>query len=304
MKKILATATLITAIFTGCLKDDTINVVGLNNTGTLVEIIPYNDATIGYSGGGLENFTKSAVITSGQTAPITLFFVVNIAATGGTPLNKDLTVTVAYDDAARTAYNSQGGDQYLQMPDSCYSLPIKTGTIKAGKYLDTFYVTFYPTKIDPSKNYMAAISLKDAQGQTISGNFSTVYFHTIGNPIAGPVTREWIRYNTATQTGTPAFDQIASTLFSPVSPTTIRVSSGTGVAYLLSFTNTGGVLSNFNVAFPTDANDNGSAAYNGITITSGPTIIKADPINGKYEFNFVYLNSSNAARNITDKFNK
>jgi hypothetical protein len=209
MKKILAAATFIIAIFTGCLKDNTINAnkgANLNNTTTNVEIIPYSSAP--FSGAGLENFGNSAISLAG-TAPLTLFFVVNIAGTNGVPLSKDLTVTVGYDDAARIAYNTANptSAQYVAMPDSDYSLPIKTGTIKAGSYLDTFYVTFYPAKIDNSKNYMAAITLMDAQGQSISGNFKTVYFHVIGNPLAGPYTTTGKRYNytgSVTWTGPPA----------------------------------------------------------------------------------------------------
>ena len=53
-----------------------------------------------------------------------------------------------------------------------------SGSIAAGKRLDTLHVIFYPSKIDVTKNYMLPVSIKDAQGETISGNFGAIYFHT------------------------------------------------------------------------------------------------------------------------------
>jgi len=144
---------------------------------------------------------------------------------------------------------------------------------------------------------MIPISIKTAAGVTISGNLGTIYLHQIGNPIAGAYTHEWIRYNNVGGTGTPAYDQTYSDVFSPLNGTTISAQSGTGVNYVLSFTNTGGVLSNFQVAF-----DAASVTASGITITGGPTIIVADPVNRKYQFNFTYNNASGSPRNITDKF--
>ncbi len=292
MKKILTAIILLSAALTSCLKDDTINSVGLKNNGTFIEI-PYS---------GLENFSQSAVLTAGVTDPIILPIVLNVANTNGKLFTNDVTVTLAYDDAARTTYNAQPASpvKYDALPDSTYSFKTKTGIIKAGQALDTVYITFYPDKIDPSKNYMAAISIKDAQGQGISGNFSTVYFHTIGNPIAGNYNQEWIRYNNSAGTGSPAFDlDVSPALFAPIDPTTISVESGTGTKYVVTFTNTAGVLSDFQVSF-----DPASVVTAGITITSGPKIILADPIAKKYTFNFTYNNSAGSGRNITDIFVK
>src|SRR5262249_46991139 len=123
-----------------------------------------------------------------------------------------------------------------------------------------------------------------------------------GNPIAGIYTQEWIRYNTATQTGTPAFDlDLSPAVFAPLDGTTVTALSGTGISYVITFTNTAGVLSDFNVSFdPADIKANGG----GITITGGPTIITADPTTGSYEFNFTYNNAAGSPRNITDIYGK
>jgi len=82
------------------------------------------------------------------------------------------------NDNKRIVYNSSNPVQYDTFPDSLYSFPITSVTIPAGKHLDTLQVYFYPSKIDTTKNYMLPISIEDAQGQTISGNFGTIYFHT------------------------------------------------------------------------------------------------------------------------------
>ncbi|HEY2349688.1 MAG TPA: hypothetical protein VGH64_11755, partial [Puia sp.] len=71
------------------------------------------------------------------------------------------------------------------------------------------------------------------------------------------------------------------------------------VNYVLTFTNTAGVLSNFAVSF-----DAASVTAAGITITGGPTIITADPTTGSYKFNFTYDNGAGGLRNITDIFGK
>jgi hypothetical protein len=289
MKKILSVIIILSVFLTSCLKDTTINSAGaLPSVPTVIQL-PYK---------GLANFAQNAVLTAGVTDPIVEAIVINVA--GRSALASDLTVTLAVDDAVRTDYNATSAVKYDKMPDSCFSFPVKTTVIPAGHYLDTVYITFYPDKIDPTKNYMAAVAIKDAQGQVISGNFGIAYYHTIGNPLAGNYNSEWIRYNNAAGTGSPNFDLDTSpTLFSPLDPLTVTFQSGTGPYYVMSFTNVNGVLSNFKVAF-----DAASVAASGITITSGPKIVLADPATGQFTFNFTYNNSSGAGRNITDRYYK
>ena len=137
-------------------------------------------------------------------------------------------------------------------------------------------------------------------GAQISSNFKTIYYHFIGNPLAGNYKQQWIRYNSATQTGTPYADSSFIGTLAPVDGTTLSAASGTGVHYIITFSdNGGGVYSDFNVSF-----DPKEIAGSGITISGGPTVVSADPIAGKYEFNFTYLNGKGQPRNITDKFIK
>ncbi|HEU0063636.1 MAG TPA: DUF1735 domain-containing protein [Flavisolibacter sp.] len=248
--------------------------------------------------GGMGNFSASALNLTSD--PDTIIFHVNLASTDF--LNKDVTVTIGYDAAALASYNARGGLQYQKFPDSIYKLPTTKVTIKAGTRSVAIPIIMYPGKIDPTTNYMLPISITDASGTSISGNFGTIWYHLIGNPIAGSYTHEWQRWNNAVGpgSGTPAFDQFFGDVFSPVDPNTIAVYSGTGTLYLLHFDGTNiNNLSNFQVSF-----DPQSVTDAGITITSGPTIITADPVNGIYKFTFGYNNSAGAARVIIDTFTK
>lgn len=283
-----------------CLKDATINADGGLSSGSFIEI-PYS---------GLENFGNAAVLTAGVSDPIVIPIIINVANANGKALDKDLTLTLSVDDAARTTYNSIPANtvKFAAIPDSSYSFPQKTGVIKAGHSLDTLYITFYPTKIDPSKNYMGAITLKDAQGHAISGNFSTVYFHTIGNPLAGNYNWNFNRWNNNTGTGSMSGAAFmgGSTTFLPDDPTTVEVQTGyyTKPHYVITFTNTAGILTDFAVQF----NVNELAAdytANGVSIIDGPHLLVADPIAGHYKVQFVaYSTGAGAFRYIIDDFYK
>ncbi|HZK63300.1 MAG TPA: DUF1735 domain-containing protein [Puia sp.] len=167
MKKIFITllSVCVLSLFS-CLKDKP--AVDFSTVGVIIEILPVN-------GGGLENFDAAELDFDNTEAIDSAAIVLNIASPK--PLNKPLTITMEVDDALRTAYNSNGGDQYDALPDSVYSFPVSSGTIAASQRLDTLHVVFYPSKIDVSKNYMLPVSIKDAQGETISGNFGAIYFH-------------------------------------------------------------------------------------------------------------------------------
>jgi len=300
MKKLSISIPVILLLFlSGCLKDKPN--VDLSNIGYVAEISTAStNGTTDAPSGGL-TFFDGATLDGSIAGLDSVMFTVNIAS--DYPPTKDVPVTVAVNDAARTAYISNPAKvQFKAFPSDAFAFPVTTGTIKSGHRLDTFWVVFNHDNLDPTQSYMLPITITAAPGVTISGNMNTIYFHIIGNPLAGSYSSEWIRYNQGTATGTPDYDELDNTTFIPVSPTTVSIPSGTGVNYQLSFVNTNGVLSNFTVAFPDSGP--GSASDNSITITSGPTIITADPVNKVFEFNFTYNNSAGAARNITDKFNK
>jgi hypothetical protein len=254
--------------------------------------------TVLISDGGIANFKANALLFPPTDAADTTYFHLEYASTSTAP--QDEVITIAIDQAALDAYNAQGGNQYAIFPDSIYSFTTTSVTIpKGNNYSVGIPLIVFPDKINLLDNYMLPISIKTAPaGSTISSNYTTIYYHLIGNPIAGLYSQEWIRYNMAVASGTPDFDQdLSPGVFAPLDGTTVSIASGTGVNYILTFTNTGGVLSNFQVSM-----DPASVTVANITITGGPTIIKADPTTKTYQFNFTYNNSKGAARNITDKF--
>lgn len=293
---ILAFSILIVISLTGCLKGNDVNLPATSGDNFIqLDYILSGGTTIN---SGLNYFSGGALTYPGTDAVDTANYSVYLGGTN--TLNKDVPVTISIDANATKDNYSNDSISYLAMPDSLFKLVSTTGTIKSGERVANFKVVFYPSKFNVTKSYILPIKVTNTAGVTISSNYGHIYFHAIGNPIAGSYTQEWIRYNTATITGTPAYDTYSSVIFAPVNPTEISIASGTGVTYIVDFTNTNGVLSNFKVSFPTTGT--GSAADNGITIASGPTIVVADPVNHKYEFNFVYNNSAGSPRNITDKF--
>ena len=254
--------------------------------------------------GGLNAFSSQALLFNGSDASDTATFHVNYAATNVAA--SDQTITLAVDPAALQSYNNSNAIKFQMFPDSIFSFTSTTVSIKKGNnYSDAVPLVVYPDKVDPTQNYMLPISIKVApNGSTISSNFGTIYFHFIGNPIAGTYpTWRWRRWNAADSSGAPTYDlQYGPTSFAPDDPTTIEVGSGyyNGPRYVLTFTNNNGVLSNFKVSLnPADLT--GWSAV-GITLTSGPTIMAADPVHGFYQF--TYSVSAGAPRTLIDTYSK
>jgi hypothetical protein len=165
-KNILLPAFII-ILLSSCLKDSP--AVDFKTVGTIIEILPPN-------GGGLENFDAAALDFDPTDEIDSADIDLNIASPK--PLAKSLAITLAVNDGLRASYNASNGTEYEAMPDSVYSFPVKSGTVAAGDRLDTVRIIFYPSKIDSTKSYMLPVSIKDAQGETISGNFGDIYFHT------------------------------------------------------------------------------------------------------------------------------
>jgi len=297
MKKILTIILGVLAVgFTGCVKDTSINTNGLNTQTSIAEI-PYS---------GIEYFASATVLTAGVTTNIVVPVTVNLTIIP----TKDITVTLAVSDAARTAYNTANstGPQYLAIPDSVYSFPSKTVVIKAGTQQATVNVTFYPTKVDPTKNYMAAIAISDGGGNTISGNFGVYYLHTIGNPLAGNYTDLYNRWQNGAGTGAPGTIGNYSLTGLPDDPTTVEFQSGYGtqnglnIRYVLTFTNTGGTLSNFAVHInPDDVTNSITGAIGALSFTDA-SIILADGVNKHFKFTYNLVNSAGAGRYFTDEY--
>jgi hypothetical protein len=254
--------------------------------------------------GGLYQFSTQALLFPGSDDVDTATFHVNYAAVSVAPANE--VFTLAVDPAAITNYNTSGGGlQYEILPDSCYSFTATSVTVAKGQtYSDAIPVIFYPSKIDGQKNYMLPISLTNAPaGITISSNIGTLYYHFIGNPIAGSYTENWRRWNATDTTGTPNYNQTNSNILSPETPLQVSATSASnGAEFHISFTNTNGVLSNFNVAL--DPSSYGAFGLG--SLSQAPIILIADPVKGIYSFYFKYSNTATppGQRTIIETFTK
>lgn len=200
MKKIKIFSIVAFAIsLTGCLKDkpnvDFSNVAPTAeiSSGSLVSDNSPISGVSYFKSATLPSFSKDT--TCDCFLPDTVTFNVNIA--GEFPPTKDVAVTLGIDDTKRVAYNSLPAStvQYAAAPDSIYTLVTKNVLVKAGTRLAKASIVFYPDKIDPSTSYLFPVSITDASGTLISGNLGTVYFHNLGNPLAGPYTVTGTRYN-------------------------------------------------------------------------------------------------------------
>ncbi|GAC1592839.1 MAG: hypothetical protein NVS3B19_14640 [Ginsengibacter sp.] len=291
MKKLLIFISVVSVAFTGCLKS-----TPPNDFSTVKPIVELPYSGFEYLGSDALNLTDD---------PQDVAFTVNLASVY--PLQTDIPITVGYDAKALALYNSKqpATAQFEKFPDSTYSFSVKKGTIKAGKRLDTFHIKFFTSKIDPSKNYALPVSILDAGGQTISGNFGTHYFHVIGNPLAGAYNWDFLRYNRSTPTGSLSGASFlgGSTSFKPDDATTIEVASGYYIQprYIITFDNNGGVLSNFQVAFNPD--DLASLIGAGITVITAPHFTIVDPVNKIFQIEYLVFNGA-AYRYIIDKYYK
>lgn len=246
--------------------------------------------------GGLSNFkaaNQRIDVTSPDPDSVTL--TIDLASINAS--SQAITVRIGVDNPKIAEYNAANSTAFTPFSSNQFTIVDSVITIPAGEHYATTTVILHQDQFDPTVSYLLPISILDASGKVLSSNQNTIYYNLIGNPIAGVYTQEWIRYNSVTQTGSPAYDQTFDGVFGAIDPLTIGVASGTGVTYIVSFTNTGGVLSDFNVKF-----DPADVTAAGITITSGPVIVLADPVARTYTFNFTYLNGSGSPRNITDKF--
>jgi hypothetical protein len=240
MKKIFIFILAITAVsLTSCLKDKPNT--DFSSIGTVLEL-PWS---------GLQYFSKDAVTSSSDT--VVLKFGVNIAS--AKTLSTATNYTIAVDYALMTAYEATNATVvYDQMPTGSYTISKTTGTIPAGKRLDSITVTVYRALLDPSKSYMLPIKLASTSNGILSGNFNAHYYHFIGNDFAGAYTWDYRRWQNGTGPG-PGIIPSQSTAgippditglgqsgtILPISPTEFQMQTGyngQGVNYDVTFTRT------------------------------------------------------------------
>ncbi|HET9055656.1 MAG TPA: DUF1735 domain-containing protein [Chitinophagaceae bacterium] len=253
---------------------------------------------------GLANFSGYANVVITPSSPDTIRLDIYAGLASVYTGSSDITVTLAIDDAKRTAYNTANNTNYNAFTSNMFKLLSNSVVIKAGQRYAKTTLEIYKDSVDLSESWMVPISITDASGKKLSSNQNTLYFHVIGNPLAGDYTWDFYRWNNGTGTGTQTGSfsgEVAS--FLPVSATTIEVQSGyfIGPSYQLSFDFNGGVYSNFKVIMKPE--DVQALLANDVSIVDGPNILLADPIAGHFTFQYIVWNGS-ANRYLIDDYYK
>lgn len=288
-----------------CLKSVNTNVNDITLTGSFLQVEYVKDSGQTNINSGLQYFAGSTLLFPPADLTDTINF--QVTYNGPTAAPSDLTVTLAPDWTALNDNFNNDKITYEKMPDSLYKILTSSVTIKAGTRVAYAKMVVYPSKINPTKSYMAPVG-PVATGVTNSGNFGHIYFHTIGNPMAGAYTWDFYRYNSATNPTFPlgynggSFFG-ATVAWLPINPTNIHVPTGYYVQpnFLITFTNTGGVLTNFKAVIDPGELP-GAYTANGINITQQPVITVSSDYK-KITINHVVFNGS-AYRNNTDVYTK
>ncbi|HET7001739.1 MAG TPA: DUF1735 domain-containing protein, partial [Puia sp.] len=176
--------------------------------------------TVLISEGGLQNFGINAILFPPTDDADTTYFHLNYAATSVAP--QDEVITIAIDPAAMDAYNAANGSDYTLFPDSIFSFTTTSVKIpKGNNYSAGVPLIMFPSKINLLKDYMLPISITAGPaGATVASNHKTIYYHLIGNPIAGLYNWDWYRWNGTLPVGpntggTPALG--GSAVLAPIS---------------------------------------------------------------------------------------
>lgn len=318
MKKLKINLFLSLAVLVGltsCLKKDAMNFDPDQKTAPTLELEYIAGGPGSAIGSGLQFFGGGAILYPPSDVSDTATFNVRIA---GPAINHDVTITVGPDSKALLDNYSKDSIHYEAMPANIYKILNPTVTIKAGERFAPVKVVFFPNQIDPSKNYMLAVSVTDAQGVNVSSNFGHIYFHTIGNPLAGAYTWNFTRYNGDTVLANKSTNFTGETMSSiPSGPTSLImaddylqtfVDASAGVT--ITFDNNNGVLSNFKASF--DAATRANLAATGFTIATAPKLVSYQIVGdastryaGSYFYTyFSLINSSGGTRSMIDKYVK
>jgi hypothetical protein len=294
--------------FTSCVKDRNVG-PDFSSTAPMLELKTPQSNIAGQA------YFGRAVIGN---LPDTVQFYANLAAAYAA--DRDIAVTIGVDPSRLDNYNADPANtlKYVLLPDSDYVILKTTGTIVNGQHIDSFQVAFFKDKIDPTTNYMLPIAITDGDGIQISQNQGLIFFHAIGNPLAGDYLQSWYRWNDAPDTtGAPNSTISENVLVSvaPEDPTTIFLPEGYltvnglgGVS--LGFTNNNGVITDPFVFLNETTTDNLTSV--GFTTLSGPTLvayeIKGDASNHyagtMFRIYYEVLNSSGGNRKTINIFTK
>jgi hypothetical protein len=296
--KYLMITSLVTGMFASCLKPNKATYTNFSEVTDKVMIINSGVANAGKA--------PANILVAGSTDSF-IAIDVDVQLASKNTNASDLTVKLGLDDAARVKYNTNDPNAvgFEALPDSCYSFPNGNVLIKSGTNFGKTTLYIYPTKVDVSKSYMLPISITDPGGKEVTTNANTQYFNVIGNELAGPYLWTFSRWNlpdtNGPKNGSSFVDE--SGLILPVTPTTISLTSGYYIQprFNISYKKSGGVYSDWKITI--NPEDNAVLETNGVTVTDGPYIWVADPVNRKFVIAYQVFNGA-ANRFLIDDYHQ
>lgn len=98
---------------------------------------------------------------------------------GGPIPNKDVEVTLDYDQAGLDAYNAANAESFVKLADSAFTLPSLKVTIKKGERLGYATLSIIPSKVDLSIHNAIALKIADAKGIPIAANLKSVIYAVV-----------------------------------------------------------------------------------------------------------------------------
>ncbi len=249
---------------------------------------------------GIRYFAAQALLLNPTVVNDTITFAVSLG--GIDKFDKDINVTLSSPTEALDDFLAKDGINYEMMPSNAYDLLSTSGTIPKGETYAEFQLVMHPSVINLKKNYMLPIVLSSNDaGLTVSSNYGGIYYHSIGNPIAGLYKWEFIRYSTPAGTGSPDIHTFGDATFAPADGTTVtgfHTGYYTGPNYFITFTDNGsGTLTNFKAILDPAAL---AADWDpaGIQVATGPTITVSSDYT-KFTIKYTTL-----TRNVTDIYTK
>ena len=291
-------------VVTSCLEGDEMNTPPGATKPFIIMTRNPNGGTLVNS--GLRYFGNQALLLNPTVLNDTMTFAVALQGAGN--FGKDINLTLATPTEALDDYFATDGLVYEMMPSTGFDFISTSGTIQKGATYAEFKVVFHPSKLDMTKNYMLPVTATNDANLAVSSNYGFVYFHTIGNPLAGQYKWNYRRYNRNDSTGTLNGSLNDVAIFAPKNATTVETMGGYGTTvgvncpYVLTFKNTSGVLSDFKVSINPDLT--GGLTENAIVLTTPPILVKADYTASARHFKIMFKvqNSSGAYRTLIDEY--
>ncbi len=271
---------------------------------------------------GLGNFKASNILVN-TSSPDTIKLTPRADLASANSNGGPVTVTLGLDNTAITAYNAANGTNFQPFPAGAFKFVSNTVTIPGGQqHYGTTTVWIFQNKLDPTVSYLLPVSITDGGGKSLSSNQNTIYYNVIGNPLAGNYKQDFYRWNTTgigvadTTTAPNSTVTIgAPIVIAPITATTILLPESyletfVGVGVNLSFTNTAGVLSNFNVSL--DANAVAAIAAGSFTLLTAPKLVEATIrgnaanhyVGSTFRIYMAIINSGGNTRTVIDNFVK